>query len=286
MIPGRQPRPATVSDDGELMMERGLQRGPFLMVMGLLFTFAWLTLWLWELSPYGRYLDHGDWTRLGLAASLCRALPAGDVWLPAALYVGGWVLMTAAMMLPTTLPLLDIFRRMTSRRPDQRRLVGLVIAGYLVAWLVFGIAAHGLDWLLHELVQQSAWLTFNGWLFGALVLGVAGGFQFSSLKYRCLDRCRSPLGFVVRHARGGSLAREAFLLGTDHGLYCVGCCWALMLLMFVVGTGSVGWMLLLGAIMAAEKNLPFGRRLSAPLGVALLAGSLAIILGNAGTLWP
>ncbi len=77
-------------------------------------------LWVWELSPYGRYLDHGRWTELGLAASICRALPAGDIGLPALLYVGGWVLMMAVMMLPTTLPLLNAFSRMTHRRDDHR----------------------------------------------------------------------------------------------------------------------------------------------------------------------
>ena len=164
-------------------MPRAAERSPFLPLMGLLVALAWFSLWIWERSPYGRYLDHG----LGVAASLCRALPAGEVLLPALLYVGGWVLMTAAMMLPTTLPLLDTFRRLTSRRADRRLLIGLVIVGYLGVWSLFGLAAHLLDWMLHEVVQRSAWLTFNGWLLGALTLGVAGLFQFSALKYSCLE---------------------------------------------------------------------------------------------------
>jgi predicted metal-binding membrane protein len=87
--------------------------------------------------------------------------------------------------------------------------------------------------------------------------------------------------FVVQHWRGRDQRRQALLLGIHHGLYCVGCCWALMLLMFVVGTGSVGWMLALGAVMAAEKNFPWGRRLSAPLGIGLLAWSAWIVLAEA-----
>jgi predicted metal-binding membrane protein len=161
-------------------------------------------------------------------------------------------------------------------------LVALVIAGYLSTWGLFGLAAHGLDWTLHELTQRSVWLTFNSWVIGAIVLFVAGLFQFSSLKYRCLDKCRAPLSFVLRHWRGQGTRRHAFLLGADHGVYCVGCCWALMLLMFVVGTGSVGWMLLLGAVMAAEKNLPFGKRLSTPLGVALFMGSATVVMYGIG----
>jgi predicted metal-binding membrane protein len=240
---------------------------------------AWLALWLWESSPYGRYLHHGQWTQLGLTEGLCAA-STGGMLAPAVFYVAGWVLMTAAMMLPTTLPLLEAFRRLTLGRPNHL-LLGLVITGYLATWGLFGLAAHGLDWLLHEAAQASVWVVFNGWVFGVAVLSIAGVFQFSKLKYRCLDQCRAPLGFVIRHWNGRDARRQALLLGVDHGVYCVGCCWAIMLLMFVVGTGSVGWMLLLAAIMAAEKNLRFGRRLAAPLGVALLATALGIVFQHA-----
>jgi predicted metal-binding membrane protein len=263
-------------------MGAGLHRSWFLPIMGLLIGTAWVTLWLWADSPYGRYLDHGDWTQIGLAGALCAALPVGDALLPATLYVAGWVLMLAAMMLPTTLPLLEIYRRLTRRRDDRALLLGLVIAGYLAAWAGFGLAAHGLDLALHALAAESAWLTFNGWALGAGVLAVAGAFQFSRLKYACLDKCRMPLGLVMQYWRGRGPRRQALQLGLHHGLFCVGCCWALMLLMFVVGTGSVGWMLALGAVMAAEKNLPWGRRLAGPLGAGLLVLAAAIALQHGG----
>ena len=187
------------------------------------------------------------------------------------LYLLGWILMTAAMMLPTTLPLLEIFRRLIMRRPDRWQLMIEVITGYLSVWLVFGIAAHSADWLLHQAVERSPWLDTNGWVIGAGTLLLAGGFQFTGLKYRCLDKCRAPLSFVMEHWRGRHEHRNALLLGIHHGVFCVGCCWALMLLMFAVGIGNVGWMLALGALMAMEKNMPWGRKLSAPVGVALLA---------------
>ncbi|NIM70001.1 MAG: DUF2182 domain-containing protein [Xanthomonadales bacterium] len=253
--------------------------------MGALVTLAWLTLWAWERSPYGRYLDHGSWTEFGAAGSAGHVHWHGPVLLTALLYIGGWVLMTAAMMLPTTLPLIDVFRRLTRKRVDTGRLVSLVIVGYLAAWLGFGVVAHLLDWGVNAAVRQSPWLGMNGWVMGALVLGVAGAFQFSALKYRCLEQCRSPLSFVLRHWRGGDAQRQALTIGVAHGIYCVGCCWALMLLMFVVGTGSVGWMFLLGAVMAAEKNLPRGRVLAGPLGFALLAGAALVLLQNR-VLWP
>lgn len=246
----------------------------FMVLMIGLIGLSWAALVLWQTSPYGRYLDHGRWTEVGLVASICGGLQ------PMLLYAGGWLLMLTAMMLPTTLPLLQRFQIMVSARADQASLVGLLIAGYLLAWTAFGIAAHGLDYSLHLVVRHAAWLTSHAWLVGAAVLLVAGAFQFTDLKYRCLDRCRTPLGFIVKHWRGVRPRYEAFKLGLDHGVFCVGCCWALMLLMFVVGTGNVGWMLLLGAVMALEKNAAWGRKLSQPLGAALMGWAALIVVGN------
>jgi predicted metal-binding membrane protein len=183
-------------------------------------------------------------------------------------------------MLPTTLPLLEIFRRLTARRRERSQLMALVITGYLIVWAGFGVAAHLADWMLHEIVERSAWLGANAWVIGAGTLLVAGGFQFSRLKYRCLDKCRAPLSFVMEYWRGRHDHRNAFFLGVNHGIFCVGCCWALMLLMFGVGVGNVGWMLALGAVMAVEKNMPWGRKLSAPVGLALLGWGGLILLNH------
>ena len=131
------------------------------------------------------------------------------------------------------------------------------------------------------LVQDSVWLTFNSWVPGAIILLIAGAFQFSALKYSCLDKCRTPMLFINQHWQGHHELRQSLLLGIHHGIYCVGCCWALMLLMFAIGTGSVGWMLALGAVMAVEKNMPWGRKMSGPLGVSLLAWSGLIVWSNA-----
>jgi predicted metal-binding membrane protein len=184
------------------------------------------------------------------------------------------------MMLPTTLPLLAIFRRLTARHKDRSRLVALVIAGYLGAWLGFGIIAHAADWLLHEIVERSLWLGANAWVIGAGTVLLAGLFQFSRLKYRCLDKCRTPLSFVMEYWRGRNDRRNAFSLGIHHGIFCVGCCWALMLLMFAVGVGNLSWMFLLGTLMAVEKNMPWGAKLSAPLGASLLGWGGLIVLNN------
>jgi predicted metal-binding membrane protein len=235
---------------------------------------SWLALWLWGESPYGRYLDHGSWTAAG--AAICRALPAGQVLLPATLYAGGWMLMTAAMMLPAAMPLFRRFELAVGGRRDRRRLAAAVVLGYLGAWLGFGLVAHGLDLLVHAALQHSPRLLFNGWVLSAAVLAAAGLFQFSSLKHACLARCRAPYSFIAAHWHGRAPLRDAFRLGLDHGVFCVGCCWALMLLMFVVGTGNVGWMLALGVLMAAEKNLPWTRRFSHALGIVLILAAAAV----------
>ena len=259
-------------------MQAASHRSRFLPLMAALTAAAWLALWLWGQSPYSRYLDHGSWPDAGVAGSLCRALPGGRDVLTGSLVVGGWVLMLSAMMLPTTLPLLDIFRRLTARRADRRWLTALVIIGYLAVWGGFGLAAHLADWGLGLAVRQSEWLVANVWVIGAAILAIAGGYQFTELKYRCLDKCRAPLGFVIANWRGAGERSQAFLLGIRHGVFCVGCCWCLMLLMFVVGSANIGWMLALGAVMAAEKNLPAGRRLAAPIGAVLLLAAIWVAL--------
>jgi predicted metal-binding membrane protein len=249
----------------------------FLPVLAALVALAWLALWAWARSPYGRYLEHGDWTAAGPAAFLCRVVPAGDVLVPVVLYATAWILMTAAMMLPTTLPLFDAFDRLTAERADHGRLLTLLGLGYVAVWGAFGLLAHALHSVVLSLVAGLPALAWHGWLIGAASIALAGAFQFSKLKYKCLEKCRTPLSFVMQHWRGHAHGRRAFALGAHHGLYCVGCCWALMLLMFALGTGSLGWMLLLAAVMAVEKNVRWGQRLSMPLGVALLCWAGVVV---------
>jgi len=253
----------------------------FMLLMATLVAAAWAVLWAWSVSPYGRYLAHGGWADASALAALCRAFPQGDIIVPAALHASAWVLMIAAMMLPTTFPLLETFRRIVAGRPDAGRLIGLTILGFFVAWIAFGLVAHAADAALLAGARHYGALVAYGWIIGAVVLAFAGLFQFSALKYRCLEQCRTPFGFVVARWHGRSPSREAFRVGLDHGLFCVGCCWALMLVMFVVGIGSLGWMLVLAAAMAAEKNLPWGRRLRTPLGLSLIGWAGAIVLANA-----
>jgi predicted metal-binding membrane protein len=252
-----------------------------LALVGALVVAAWLTLAAWSVSPWQRWLDHGAWGDLAWLVVLCRAVPAGERWLPPLAYGVGWLLMIAAMMLPTTLPLLRLFRRIIAGRPEPGTLVALLVAGYVCAWLGFGLVAYALDLGVRQAALASGWLVGHAWIVGSVVIAGAGAFQFSALKYRCLERCRTPFGFLNAHWQGRRPRTEAFGLGLAHGLFCVGCCWALMLVTFVVGMGSLGWMLALAAVMAAEKNAPWGAHLRTPLGIALLAWGAGIAVANA-----
>ena len=192
----------------------------------------------------------------------------------ASLFAVGWVLMIVAMMLPSSVPLVVTFAALVRRRPRPGQLVVLLLAGYLLVWGAFGLAAWVADRGIHAAVDALPWLAEHPQLIIATTLAAAGLWQFSPLRDRCLDECRSPLGFVVNRWRGTSERREALTMGIAHGAFCVGCCWSLMLVMFGVGLASLSAMLVLGAITAVEKNLPAGRRISRPLGVLLILGAV------------
>jgi predicted metal-binding membrane protein len=228
--------------------------------LGALAGAAWLALWLWEGSPYGHYLHH--------------ATEGGPLAIEAAVFSTGWVLMIVAMMLPSSIPLVMTFGALVSRRQRPGRLVGLLLAGYLLVWGGFGLVAWVLDRGVHAAVTSVPWLAEHPQVIIAATLLAAGLWQFSPLRDRCLDACRSPLGFVLNRWRGASERREALAMGIAHGAFCVGCCWSLMLVMFGVGISSLTAMLVMGGLTAVEKNLPQGRRLTRPLGVVLVLAAV------------
>jgi predicted metal-binding membrane protein len=161
------------------------------------------------------------------------------------------------------------------RRPGQ--LVLLLLVGYLLVWGAFGVAAWIADRGIHAAVDAVPWLAEHPQVIIATTLAAAGLWQFSPLRDRCLEECRSPLGFVINRWRGTSVRAEAVRMGIAHGAFCVGCCWSLMLVMFGVGLASLSAMLVLGGLTAIEKNLPSGRRLTRPLGVLLILAAVYAI---------
>ena len=172
-------------------------------------------------------------------------------WVSAVLFLAAWQIMIAAMMLPSSLPLVRLFAQVAFRRPAPYRTMAAFLAGYAVVWSAFGAAAFAGDVVLHRTVGSVSALGGRPWLLSAGVLIGAGAFQFTDLKDRCLDQCRHPGPFLMRHYRRG--AAGAYALGRRHGLFCMGCCWALMLLMVVAGVANLLWMAGLAAVTYYEK---------------------------------
>lgn len=189
-------------------------------------------------------------------------------------FLAVWVVMLGAMMLPTVVPLARLFGPVSAAAPHPRTARAGLYAGYLAVWTAFAPVALFADAGLHLLVHSWPWLADHEGLILGSALVLAGGFQFSPLKNACLTACRSPLPLLWQHYRRGT--RGAVVLGIRHGASCVGCCWALMLVMFATGVGSPAWMLGLTAVMIAEKTTRFGARLAAPVGVVLLVSGLAL----------
>jgi predicted metal-binding membrane protein len=194
--------------------------------------------WWWTARQM-QGMDNGPWTSLGTLG-----------W-----FLGIWVVMMAAMMVPSAAPTVALYSRMTRTRSPLPPL--LFAAGYLVTWvgvgaLAFAIAAAGRG----VGGDVLAWDRAGRWAAGATLL-VASVYELSALKDVCLGKCRSPLGFLLGCWREGPVG--ALRMGIRHGAWCVGCCWALMASMFALGVMSLAWMALVAGLIAAQKTIPWRR---------------------------
>ena len=202
---------------------------------------------------------------------------AGWSFAGAAVFIGVWAVMMAAMMLPAAAPMILIFASAQTRHDHAAAIpTGIFIAGYLFVWSAIGAVVYGLVQIGAEAASYLGLLDRATW--GPLALGatlvVAGLYQFAPLKRACLHHCRSPLAFVALHWRDGMLG--AFQMGVWHGAYCLGCCWALFAVLVVAGIMSLTWMLALTLVVFAEKVFPHGHRVSAIIGFTLLALGLMV----------
>ena len=190
-----------------------------------------------------------------------------------------WLLMMVAMMLPSAAPMILFYARF-ARRSGLRgagAAIALFVACYVAIWALFSLAAALLQAMLVAGGAVSAMALALGErrLAGGLLL-LAGLYQLSPLKRACLRECRSPIDFLMRLWRPGTAG--ALRLGLTHGIYCLGCCWALMLLLFVGGVMNLAWIAGLALLVAAEKLAPARLRLSQALGAALILGGVAFIV--------
>lgn len=190
-----------------------------------------------------------------------------------------WVIMMVAMMVPSVTPLVLTFLRADQRRGTRRvagRAAGLV-SGYILAWLAFSLVATAGQGALHSIGLMSPMMVSTSTTLGGLILVTAGLFQFTPLKRACLRRCRSPAGFLMEHWQRGR--RGVVGLGLRHGLYCVGCCWALMALLFVAGVMNLLWVAAIAGFVLVEKMAPRGDTLGHLAGAAMVAFGVLMLVG-------
>jgi predicted metal-binding membrane protein len=219
-----------------------------LALVALLFLLAGLAWWSTAERMAG--MDAGPGTDLGALG-----------W-----FVGMWVVMMAAMMFPAVSPTVALYARMTRARGLDRPL--LFTSGYLFAWAVAGVAAYGLFHLGKSLFGADLHWHGGGRWFAGGVLAVAALYELTPLKDVCLEKCRSPVGFLLGTWRDGR--RGALQMGTRQAAWCLGCCWALMGALFALGVMSVTWMAFVAALITFEKTLPWRRLVRWGTAAALL----------------
>ena len=168
--------------------------------------------------------------------------------------------------------------RQAAARQQPFAAAGLVLAGYLLAWTGFSVLATVAQWAVERAALLSPMMSLVGRRSGGVILVIAGLYQWSSLKRGCLSHCRSPLAFIQQHGGFRGDAAGALRLGLVHGLYCVGCCWTLMALLFVVGIMNIAWIAGLAALSLLERAVPRGMLIARLAGVALVAIGVAVLL--------
>ncbi|MGX5831101.1 DUF2182 domain-containing protein [Mesorhizobium sp. 43Arga] len=282
--------------DGFLRNSRRSTRNLRGIPLGLLASLAALTAVAWALTLYRTFsmdVPMGIAVRGGMEgmegmAGMAMAGIAADGWsfAGAAAFVAVWTVMMAAMMLPAAAPMIFMFAAAQARREQHVAVpTWTFVAGYMLVWAAAGLVVYVLVQLGSDVAtsldppQRSKWAPLA---LGA-TLGVAGLYQFTTLKHICLSHCRSPLAFVAQHWRDGYVG--ALKMGLRHGLYCFGCCWALFAVLVATGVMSVAWMLLLTLLVFVEKLLPRGRRFEGSLGVALVALGIIVSLGAIDMPW-
>jgi predicted metal-binding membrane protein len=226
-----------------------------LSLIALLFALS-VVAWWWTDQRMGG-MDAGPGTDLGTLG-----------W-----FLGVWVVMMAAMMFPSVSPTVALYARMSKRRSPLAPLV--FTSGYLLTWVAPGLLAFGISAAARNLLAgEISWNGAGRWLAGGTLL-VAAAYELTPFKDVCLNKCRSPLGFLIGSWRDG--LSGALKMGTRHGAWCVGCCWALMASLFALGVMSIAWMAFIAALIAAEKVLPWGRSVTYSTAALLLVLGVLVV---------
>ena len=220
-----------------------------------------------------------------------RMIPAGRGWMmptdaPWKAFEFGyvflmWAVMMIGMMTPSAAPMILLYARVGRQAVAQGKPFAAsawFAAGYLLAWSVFSLAATAAQWGFDRAALLTPMMESASNVLGGILLIAAGIYQWTPLKDACLSGCQSPLTFIMRHGGFRADPSGALSLGFRHGLYCIGCCWALMVLLFVGGVMNLLWIAVLAILVLAEKVLPFGRAIAHVAGIAFVAAGVWLIV--------
>jgi len=194
-----------------------------------------------------------------------------------------WAVMMAGMMLPSAVPMILLYARVGRQAQLEQKpfaATGWFAGGYLLAWTLFSLLAAGLQVGLERAALLTPMLASANNFIGGGILITAGLYQWSALKFRCLTSCRTPLQFIQQHGGFQRQALPSLGLGLRHGVYCIGCCWALMLLLFVGGIMNIVWIAGLATMVLLEKAMSDGRNVSRLVGLALIIAGISLIWEN------
>jgi predicted metal-binding membrane protein len=246
-------------------LEAALQddRKPLVVLLVLLPLISWIWIVVMARDMYGSMTGASAWM-------MTPTWDASHLLLLWAM----WAVMMAGMMIPSVSPMLLTYGVVTRRSAQQTaaRQIYALAGGYLLVWTAFSVGATALQRILAALLLVSPMMEATSPRVGAIFLLIAGVYQLAPIKGRCLRMCQSPLGFLMSHWRGG--ATGAFRMGLEHGAYCVGCCWGLMLLLFAGGVMNLIVVAALTVFVAFEKLTPFGMRGTQISGGLLIAAGL------------
>jgi predicted metal-binding membrane protein len=252
--------------------------------IGIIVALAWgYVLWLAD-----------DMDMVGMDMTGFRMIPAGiGIMLPAkepwrafefAYVFLMWAVMMVGMMAPSAAPMILMYARVGRQGTIAGKplaATGWFAAGYLLTWIGFSLVATLVQWVLEREALLDERMTSASTTLGAVVLIAAGVYQWTPLKDVCLAQCRTPFGFLIRHGGFRGDVAGCVGLGLRHGAYCVGCCWILMALLFVIGVMNVLWIALLALLVLVEKLTPWGRLVARAAGVACVAAGVWLLASPA-----
>jgi len=255
-------------------------RAIIIAALGMLAALAWSDLaWL----ANDMVMDGMDMTGYRMIpAGQALMMPASSPWQPIefAYVFAMWVVMMIGMMTPSAAPMILIYARVGRETANRRPFASTAwfAGGYLLAWIAFSLVATSAQWALERAALLTPMMASGSKILSGTLLILAGLYQWTPLKDVCLSQCQAPLAFIL--SRGGFQggATSASMLGFRHGAYCIGCCWALMVLLFALGVMNLFWIATLAVLVLLEKVIPLGRVIARIAGIVSFAGGAWMLL--------